>query len=43
MNNKVSMLSHPGILIGFGVLVFIMLLLDLGKIQQKSRSQHMVL
>ena len=38
MNQKVSMLSHPGILIGFGVLVFVMLLLDLGVFNKKSHA-----
>lgn len=38
MNNKVSMLSHPGILIGFGILVLIMLLLDLGVFNKKSHA-----
>lgn len=33
-----SMLSHPGILVGFGVLVLIMLLLDLGVFNKKSHA-----
>lgn len=33
-----SMLSHPGILIGFGILVFIMLMLDLGIFNKKSHA-----
>ena len=32
------MLSHPGILIGFAILVFIMLLLDLGVFNKKSHA-----
>jgi tellurite resistance protein TerC len=36
MNNKLSMLSHPGLLIGFGILVLIMLILDLGVFNKKS-------
>lgn len=38
MNSKVSLLSHPGILIGFAVLVLIMLLLDLGILNKKSHA-----
>jgi tellurite resistance protein TerC len=38
MHNKVSMLSHPGILIGFGILVMVMLLLDLGVFNKKSHA-----
>ncbi|MFT4063023.1 MAG: TerC/Alx family metal homeostasis membrane protein [Edaphocola sp.] len=36
MDNHVTMLGHPGILIGFGILVFTMLLLDLGVFNKKS-------
>lgn len=36
MDHKVSMLSHPGIIIAFSVLVLIMLLLDLGVFNKKS-------
>ncbi len=32
------MLSHPGILIGFGILVMVMLLLDLGVFNKKSHA-----
>jgi len=38
MNKSISMLSHPGILIGFGILVFIMLLLDLGVFNKKTHA-----
>lgn len=38
MNSKVSLLNHPGILIGFGILVIIMLLLDLGVFNKKSHA-----
>lgn len=38
MDKKVSMLSHPGIIAGFGVVVLIMLLLDLGVFNKKSHA-----
>jgi tellurite resistance protein TerC len=38
MGENASMMSHPGILIGFGILVLVMLLLDLGIFNKKSHA-----
>lgn len=38
MHKSISMLNHPGILIGFGILVIIMLLLDLGVFNKKTHA-----
>lgn len=38
MHKSISMLSHPGIIIGFGILVIVMLLLDLGVFNKKTHA-----